>query len=58
MVKVKLLVSRTGGQNRGDEIEVSADEAQRMIDAEQAVMVRTKKIERAVKKPVSEKAVK
>tara|TARA_R110002012_G_scaffold101777_4_gene241150 strand:- start:2743 stop:2919 length:177 start_codon:yes stop_codon:yes gene_type:complete len=58
MVKVTLLVSRTGGQNRGDEIEVSAEEAERMVDAEQCTLVRSEKVERAVKKAKSEKAVK
>lgn len=43
-MKVKLLVSRAsaeGAQNRGDEIEVTADEAKRMIEAGQAEPVRT-----------------
>ena len=42
-MKIKLLVSRAsadGAQNRGDEIEVSSDEAKRMIEAGQAEPVR------------------
>ncbi len=57
MVKVKMLVSRTDA-NRGDTIDVSTDEAQRMVAAEQAVIVRTGKVERAVKSRKPEKAVK
>lgn len=53
-MKIKLLISRAsaeGSQNVGDEIEVSNDEAKRMIDAGQAAPVRTssKPIEKAVK---------
>lgn len=42
-MKVKLLVSRSGADgayNVGDEIEVSGDEAKRMIEAGQAAPVR------------------
>ena len=51
-MKIKLLTSRAGAdfsQNRGDEIDVDADEGQRMIDAGQAELVREAKIERATK---------
>lgn len=50
MVKVKLLVSRSGpdtADNAGDEIEVDAAEAKRMIAAGQAVGT----VERATKRP-------
>lgn len=57
MVKVRMLVSRTDAV-RGSEIDVDAAEAERMVEAEQAEMVRGKSVERAVKKPKSEKAVK
>lgn len=43
-MQVELLVPRAaanGAQNRGDVIEVSADEAKRMIEAGQARPVRT-----------------
>lgn len=59
-MKVKLLVSRGGPDgifNRGDEIDVSADEAQRMVEAEQAEIVRAAPVERAVKPAKAEKAV-
>lgn len=49
-VKVKLLVSRTGGQNRGDVITVSKDEAPRMIAAGQAIPFKVVKREKAVKR--------
>lgn len=42
-MKVELLVPRataTGSENRGDVVEVSADEAKRMIEAGQAMPVR------------------
>ncbi len=58
-MKVKLLVSRvgpSGAQNAGDEIEVPADEARRMIDAGQAEIVRAAEPETAVRKPRVEKA--
>lgn len=54
---VKLLVSRAtndGAQNRGDDIEVSAEEGQSLIDAGQAELVRAAGVERTVgrgKKP-------
>jgi len=51
-MKIKLLVSRAGNgfaQNRGDEIDVGADEGQRMIDAGQAELLREAKVERATK---------
>lgn len=57
-MKVKLLVSRVGPagvQNRGDEIEVSTAEAERMIAAHQAVPVADQKVERAVKKSAPER---
>jgi hypothetical protein len=56
-MQVKLLVSRAtndGTQNRGDIIEVSAAEAEAMISADQAELVRDSAPERAVgrgKKP-------
>ena len=51
-MKVKLLVSRVGPDgsfNVGDEIEVSADEAKRMMNKGQAAPVRAAKREKAVK---------
>jgi hypothetical protein len=52
-MKIKLLVARasaTGAQNRGDEIEVSSDEAKRMIEAGQAEPIRqSKPLEKAVR---------
>ncbi|MGN6549752.1 MAG: hypothetical protein ACTHJ3_07655 [Pararhizobium sp.] len=57
-MKIKLLVSRSGPAgafNAGDEIDVSADEATRMIAAEQAVPVSEQKMEKAVKRPAPEK---
>ena len=60
-MKIKLLVPRTGplgAQNIGDEIEVSADEAERMIGKEQAEIIRAKKPERTAKRAKVEKAVK
>ena len=59
-MKIKLLVARAGvgfSQNRGDEIDVNADEAQRMIDAGQAELVRAAPVERAAKS-APEKAAK
>lgn len=56
-MKVKLLVSRAGPAgafNRGDEIEVSEGEAERMVAAGQAVVVVEKRVEKAVKQPVRE----
>lgn len=60
-MKLKLLVSRAGAnfvQNAGDEIEVGDAEAIRMIEAGQAVAVRSAAPERAVSKPKIERAVK
>lgn len=62
-MKVKLLVSRTGAdgaQNAGDEIEVSTDEATRMLNANppQATPVRAAKPETTARKPKAEKAAK
>lgn len=60
-MKVTLLVSRSGPAgafNAGDEIEVSADEGGRMIEAGQAVSVRGEKRETATKKTRTEKAAK
>ena len=58
MVKVKLLVSRSGGQNRGDTIEVSSAEATRMVEAGQADLVRAGKKERAISRAKPERAAK
>lgn len=58
-MKLKLLVSRCGplgAQNAGDEIEVDEAEAVRMIEAGQAVAVRTAPPEKAVRRRRSEKA--
>lgn len=60
-MKVKLLIARAsadGAQNRGDEIEVSAEEAKRMIEAGQAEPVRDVKPEKAVSRGKPEKASK
>lgn len=59
MVKVRLIVSRAGtgfAQSAGDVIEVSDQEAKRMIAAEQAVPVRGEKPRTATRQPV-ERAV-
>ena len=59
MVKVKMLVSRSGADgasNVGDVIEVSGDEAGRMVAANQAEMVRAAKPEKATRKPKVERA--
>lgn len=59
MIKVKLLVSRSGPAgafNAGDEIQVGADEAGRMVAAGQAVMVRAVKTEKATRKAKVERA--
>ena len=56
MVKVKLLVGRCGPSicdNAGDIVEVSAEEAKRLISTSQAVSV-----ERATNRAKTEKAVK
>lgn len=60
-MKVKLLVARAGlqgAQNVGEEIDVSADEAKRMVDAGQAELVRVRAAEKAVKRRKAEKATK
>lgn len=60
-MKIKLLTSRagaSGAQNRGDVIEVSTEEAQRMVAAGQAEMVRSAAPEKAVRRPKAEKAIK
>lgn len=61
-MKVKLLTPRaaaTGSENRGDIVEVSDDEAVRMIESGQAEPVRaTKAPEKAVKRSKAEKASK
>ena len=60
-MKVKLLVARATiaeSQNRGDVIDVPADEAQRMVDAGQAELVRAAEPEKAVKRVKAEKAAK
>jgi hypothetical protein len=60
-MKVKLLVSRVtndGAENRGDEIEVGADEGESLIAAGQAELVRATPAERgAGRGPKPEKAV-
>lgn len=58
-MKITLLVSRAtanGSENRGDVIEVSDAEAIRMIEAGQAVAVRSVEPEKAVNRAKSEKA--
>lgn len=60
-MKVKLLTARataTGSENRGDVLDVDADEGQRMIEAGQAELVRAAKPEKAVKRKKTEKAIK
>ena len=60
-MKIKLLQSRAGinfSQNVDDEIDVDDDEAKRMIEAGQAVPVRSKQPEKAVRSKKSEKATK
>lgn len=60
-MQVKLLMSRatlTASQNRGEVIEVTPDEAQRMVAAEQAEIVRSAKPEKAVSRAKPEKASK
>lgn len=59
-MRIRMLVSRAGvgfANSAGDEIEVSADEASRMIAAGQAEPVREAVIERAVPKRRDERAV-
>ena len=60
-MKVRLLVSRAGPgltQTVGEEVEVTTKEAERMIAAGQAELVRSKTPQRAVRKPKVEKAAK
>lgn len=60
-MKIKLLVSRSGvdgAQSLGDEIEVGAGEAKRMIVAGQAIPVRGASSEKAVKRSKAERAAK
>lgn len=60
-MKVKLLISRGGAdftQNAGDEVDVSAEEGKRMIEAGQAVPAVESKTEKAVSKKPTQKAVK
>jgi len=60
-MKIKLLCSRAGNgfsQNRGDEIEVGAEEGKRMIDAGQAELMREATVERAVKSEKAERTAK
>lgn len=60
-MRIKLLVSRCGpavSQSVGDEIDVPDTEGRRMIDAGQAVPVRSGKKETATRKATTEKAVK
>ena len=60
-MKVKLLQARasaTGTQNRGDVIDVGAEEGQRMVESGQAELVRSAVPEKAVKSKKREKAVK
>lgn len=59
-MKVKLLTSLAGvnfAHSAGDEYECSADEGQRLIDKGMAEAIRAKKVERAVLKARTEKAV-
>ncbi len=58
-MKVELLVSRAGpdgAHNRGEIIDVPADEAARMIEAGQAIPVRGAPVEKAVRAVKVEKA--
>lgn len=60
-MKVKLLIARataTGPENRGDVIDVTDDEAVRMIESGQAEPVRSAPAEKAVPKRRAEKAAK
>lgn len=60
-MKVKLIVSRAGPlgvQNAGEVIDIDVDEAQRMIDAGQAEIIRQKAPEKAVKRSKAERAAK
>jgi len=58
-MKIELLTARataTGSENRGDVIEVSDDEAIRMIEAGQAIPVRKDAPEKTVRRTKAEKA--
>ncbi|BCH32632.1 hypothetical protein MesoLjLc_45620 [Mesorhizobium sp. L-8-10] len=60
-MKIKMLTSMSGPEvqrNRGDVIEVSADEAVRLAEAGFAELVRSEPPDRAVKQGTAEKAVK
>lgn len=60
-MKIRLLVSMGGPHgvyNVGDEYECSAEEAARHIEAGNGEYIRTAPVERAVKAPKGEKAVK
>lgn len=60
-MKVRLFTCLSGSRgtfNRGDEYECGADEAQRLVDAGFAELIREPRIERAVKRPKAEKAAK
>lgn len=60
-MKIKLLTARataTGAENRGDIVEVSTDEAARMIEAGQAEPVRAVAPEKAVSARKAERAAK
>jgi len=60
-MKIKLLTARataTGAENRGDIVEVSTDEAARMIEAGQAEPVRAATPEKAVASRKAERAAK
>jgi len=61
MPKIRLLTSMAGidfSHNRGDIIDASDAEAKRFIEAGIAEPLEVKKVERAVKKTVTRKAVK
>lgn len=58
-MKIELLTARataTGSENRGDVIDVSKEEAIRMIEAGQAMPVRSVATEKAVRRTKAEKA--
>ena len=60
-MKVELTISRAGFdfvQNAGDQVEVSNEEAKRMIDNGSAIPVRAAKVEKATKSTKREKASK
>jgi len=59
-MRVRLLVSRcgpAGAENVGEEIDVQADEGERMIAAGQCEIVRRADVTRAVSRGGAEKAV-